>query len=304
MEDIERIKNRLDNIEGVAPILTALRNIAAGSWRLARTRLEASRAFTEELSNIARSVQPLVEGVARAPEGQEEKPHPNTGMLVIASERGLCGAFNSVLAAAAERYMEDYRAQGHQLQIMTLGARVTRHFRRQGADLLWSESLPVTTIPSLGFVQQILGNLNQQLEAGRLDRVYAVYTPYDPHAAAKPALGQVLPIVFQTPESEIETAEWSEPLLDVRPEIIYERVQRQWALVNLYRIIMESAASEQFARYRVLEGASSNCDRLIEELTQSYHVARQHAITMEMLDLVGGAGLLKPAEGQGHSEDE
>lgn len=297
MEDLEGIKSRLDNIEGVAPILMALRNIAAGTWRLARTRLEGARAFTEELGNIARALQPLLaKSQAKSRSVEEPKAHPNVAILAIASERGLCGAFNSVLSVAAENYIDEERAKGSQVQVMTLGARITRHFQKEGVPLILSESLPVTTVPALSLVQRLYRSMNEFYDSGQIDLVYAVHTPYHPYAAAKPILKQVLPIALTVPESELETATWIDPIVDVDPSLIYERVQRQWGLVNLYRIIMESAASEQAARYRVLDGASNNCTRLIDELTLAYHTARQHAITMEMLDLVGGAGLLKSPE--------
>ena len=291
MEDLERIKSRLDNIRGVAPILTALRNIAAGGWRLARVRLDAARAFSEELSNIARALLPLLPPSALR---TTDKPANKVGMLVVASERGLCGAYNTLVLEAAEGFMAEMQGEGQEVSLLTLGSRAASHFQRKGTPLLSADTLPVTTVPSLAFVQQLHGRLSRLLDEGQIDRLHMVYTPYQTRQASKPELRQMLPAEFEPSPSA--SPPWPEPIIDGDPVALYERVRSQWSVVELYRAVIESAASEQSARFRVLDGASTNCSRLIEELTLSYHAARQHAITMEMLDLVGGAGLLGSQE--------
>ena len=293
MEDIERIKQRLDNVQSVAPILTALRNIAAGSWHMARARLEAARIFGDELSAIYRALHRHLHPEALQPPAKEAAPAGRTlGILVIASERGLCGSFNSTVIEAAEQQARELGHQGYQVELLTLGARATTYFRRQGRPLLATQSLPVTTVASLAFVQRLHQQLAGLYETGALDQLYALYTPYQARAAGKPVMRPLLPIQLEQPPSPEELA--TEPIIDTDPELVYKRVLQQWSVVELYRCVMESAASEQSARYQVLDGATNNSQRLIDELTLSYHTARQHAITMEMLDLVGGAGLLKP----------
>ena len=294
MEDIERIKQRLDNVEGVAPILTALRNIAAGSWRMARTRLEAARIFSEELSNIYRALHHHLYPESRqAPATEAPSSGRTVAILVIASERGLCGGFNTSVMEMAEHHLREQSQQGYLVELFTLGARATTYFRRQGRALLATESLPVTTVAPLSFVQHLHQQLVELYESHAFDQLYALYTPYQARGASRPVLRPLLPTKLEQPSGPEE--DWPEPIIDTDPMLLYERVLQQWSVVELYRCVMESAASEQAARYQVLDGATSNCRRLIEELTLSYHTARQHAITMEMLDLVGGAGLLQSA---------
>ncbi len=295
MEDLERIKERLDNIRSVEPILTALRTISAGSWHAARTRLSAVRLFAEELSSVFRALLEHLPQEELQPAETVEQAR-RVGMLVIASERGLCGAFNSTVLEAAERYLAQQRDLGRAVELMTLGARATIHFERRGVAPLWSESLPVTSVPSLAFVQHVQRQLSAAYRAGRYDTVYVVYTPYQVRAALRPQMAQLFPARLEVPPEE--TTSWPPPLIDTDPLILYRRVLEQWSIVELYRCVIESAASEQSARFQMLDGASSNSQRLIEELTLSYHAARQHAITMEMLDLVSGAGLLHPRESE------
>jgi F-type H+-transporting ATPase subunit gamma len=288
MEDLERIKSRLDNIRSVAPILTALRNIAAGSWRLARTRLEAARVFTEELGTVLAALQSHLK---ETPKTEVTDGTKRVGLVVVASERGLCGAFNTVVLNEAADQIEAQREKGYELDIFTLGAKATRYFERQGLTPRSAHSLPVTTVPSLGLVQRLYRKLTEAYASDQYQRIDILYTPYQIREASPPMVAQILPIKVKL-SPERETA-WPEPIIDSDPRHLYEQVRTQWALTELYRYVIESAASEQSARFRVLDGASSNTERLIEELTLSYNAARQHAITMEMLDLVGGADLLK-----------
>jgi len=296
MEDLERIKERLDNIRSVEPILTALRTIAAGSWHAARTRLSAVRLFAEELSSVFRALlEHLPPEELESPQAPEQVRR--VGMLVIASERGLCGAFNSTVLEAAERYLAQQRELGRAVELMTLGARATIHFERRGIAPIWSESLPMTSVPSLAFVQHVQRRLSAAYRAGRHDIIHVVYTPYQVRAALRPQMAQLFPAKPEAPQEE--TISWPPPLIDTDPLLLYHRVLEQWSIVELYRCVIESAASEQSARFQMLDGASNSSQRLIEELTLSYHAARQHAITMEMLDLISGAGLLHPGE-SGH----
>jgi len=299
MEDLERIKDRLDNIASVEPILTALRTISAGSLRLAHSRLEAARLFAEELGLVLDAVRPhLPSGVLQP---QSRGAISTVGMLVIASERGLCGAFNTTVLEAAEGFLAEQVKLGRSVKLITLGARATTHFQRRGKAIAWSESLPMTTVAPLALTQRLSKRLSTAYNSGQFDLLYAVYTPYRLRTSLKPVMHQILPAEVKPPS--LEHPSWPPPIIDVDPMTLYERVQDQWSTIELYRCIMESAASEQSARFHVLDGASNNAQRLIEELTLSYHVARQHAITMEMLDLVGGAGLLKRAESHNPDDD-
>lgn len=288
MEDLERIKSRLDNIKALAPTLTALRNIAAGSLRLARTRLEAASVFTQELGSVLAALQ---SEKPRLPGEDKKNQSPKIGVLVIASERGLCGSFNATILTKAEKHIAAQQAAGYEVDVLTLGVKAQRYFTANQQPPARAESLPVTTVPSLALVQKLLQDLDEAYESGEYQRIDLVYTPYQVRAAPLPKAQQLVPSQIE-PDTDTK-AGWPRPIVDSDPIKLYRQVKKQWALVEFYRYVMQSAASEQSARYNVLDSASSNCDRLIEELTQSYHAARQHAINMEILDLVGGSGLLK-----------
>ncbi len=299
MEDIERIKERLDNIRGVEPIITSLRTIAAGGWRLALKRLGATRQYVEHLREVMAVLVPLVglEELQRSHVQVQPLSPRRPAVLVMASERGLCGAFNDIVLEGAERLIAQQQLQAEEVLLITLGARAESYFRARGRHLLMAQSLPVTRVAPLDLVEDLAANLTGLLDSGEVDAIQVVFSPYQGSSTTPPVMRRWLPVeAASLPNASVA---WPQPIVETEPSLLYQGAIQTWALAQLYQMVMESAASEQSARFRAMDSASSNLSRVIEELTLAYHSARQHAITMEMLDLVAGAGILRGPRGRG-----
>lgn len=299
MEDIERIKERLDNIRSVEPIITSLRTIAAGGWRLALRRLGATRQYVEHLREVLAVLVPHVgpEELQRSHVAVQPASPRRPAVLVMASERGLCGAFNDIVIEGAERLIAQQQLQAEEVLLITLGARATSYFRGRGRHLLMAESLPVTRVASLDLVQELGTNLTDLLDRGEVDAIQVVFSPYRGTSTAAPVMRRWLPVdAASLPNASVA---WPQPIIETEPSVLFQGAIQAWALAQLYEMVMESAASEQSARFRAMDSASSNLAKVIEELTLAYHSARQHAITMEMLDLVAGSGILRGPRGRG-----
>jgi len=301
VEDLERIKDRLDNIQGVEPIITSLRTIAAGGWRLALRRIEATTWYLENLSDVLGSLVPLVtpedlEGARIVRNAAPRRPL----MLVMASERGLCGAFNDTVIQGAERLIAQQQVRSDQVLLGTLGSRATAYYRSRGRPLVLSRELPVTRVASIDLVRSLAEEMLELVDAGEIDGVYTIYSPYRVGTTAEPISRLWMPIDATALPSASEA--WPPPVIESDVKLLFERTIEEWTLASLFHAVMESAASEQSARFRAMDNASGNLTRLIEELTLSYHTARQHAITMEMLDLVAGSGILRTPRGHEGTE--
>ncbi len=297
MQDIERIKERLENIRSVEPIISSLRTVAAGGWQQALRRVRASQEYVDNLSAVlAALLNQVGPGALRRGE-QATLVASGTAaprralMVVMASERGLCGAFNDMVLAGAQMLIAQQQIQSEQVAIMTLGARAEAFFRRQGRSLYATRPLPMTRVASLAMVRDLGTTLLGALYAGEFDAVYAVYSPYHSGMVAPPVSERWLPVDRASLPSRSD--EWLQPIIETDPHALLAQALEEWALVRLYQFVMESTASEQSARFRAMDNASTNLARLIDELTLTYHTARQHAITMEMLDLVAGSGILR-----------
>ena len=293
MEDIERIKERLDNIRSVEPIIASLRTIAAGGWRQALRHSAAAQAYVDQLSQVlaALFVRMPPRSMSHPALRRTQTPFRKVLMVVISSERGLCGGFNHTVLEGAERLIAQQQLESDEVVIGTLGSRGTQYFGRRKQGLYLAHPLPVTRLASLESVHEIADNLLGAFQRHEVDAVFIVYSPYKSAVTQTPVSERWLPI--DPSLLPTRSSAWPEPLIGTDAEAILETCLDEWVYSRIYQFVIESAASEQSARFRAMENATQNLQRFIEELTLSYHTARQHAITMEMLDLVGGSGVLR-----------
>ncbi len=297
MDTIERVKERLDNVKGIRPLIAALRTISAGAWNQARSRRRASEGYSRYLGEVLAATLPHI--------GTKElgrfdilaaDPSPRRAlMLVIASETGLCGAYNDTVLAGAEQIMDRQRMQSDQVLVATLGMRATRYFRSQEREVFASVPLPITRVPSLDMVRKLAMSLREAFENNEVDAIYVIYSPARAGQIASPIVERWLPIGRDMLPSE--SVSWPEPVIETDPGDLFRRTLGEWALTRLYHFVIEAATSEHSARYRAMEAASDNLESLVDELTLEYHTQRQHAITMEMLDLVAGSDILAQPKG-------
>ena len=301
MEDIERIKDRLENIQSVEPIIASLRTIAAGGWRLALKHAESAARFTENVAEVLATVAAKVssDAMLRANLSLTSSRVSRALMLVITSERGLCGSFNDIVLEGADRLIAQQRVQSDEVLVATLGGRAESYFHARNRPLLFSQPLPVTRVASYEMVRDLGSTLIEVVKRREADAVYVIYSPYRPMMTVPPVSRRWIPAdptVLPRLSGDTENGErgvWPLPIIETHPTALFERAAEEWMYARLYQYVIESAAGEQAARFRAMDAASSNLSRIIEELTLSYHTARQHTITMEMLDLVAGSGLLR-----------
>jgi len=289
MEDIEQIRERRDNIEAIEPIVTSMRTISAGSWRQALQRREASTGFGDYLRWVLSSTIHLVPQRALQSLGvrQGTEPPRRPLLVVISSQRGLCGAYNDLVARGADQLITSQAVQSDEVQVGALGGRGAAYLRRMGRQINLQWPLPTSRVATMELVNQVASDLREEMSEGTADAVYMLYSPYRAGTLAPVVSERWLPVN----ESILPrtAAEGPEIIIEGDPITLFQRTLTEWTTARLYRMVIEAAASEQAARYRAMDTASSNLARVIEELTLQYHSARQHAITMEMLDLAAGA---------------
>ncbi|MHB1319162.1 MAG: F0F1 ATP synthase subunit gamma [Anaerolineae bacterium] len=288
MQDIEEIRERRDNVEAIEPIVTSMRTVSAGSWRQALQRREASATFCRYLEWVLTVSAPNVpeRAVQRLGIRRDIQPANRPLLLVISSQRGLCGAYNDVVARGADQLITSQSLQSEEVLVAALGSRAAAQLRRMGRQIDSEWALPTSRVATTQLVNMIASELRDQITEGAVDAVYVIYSPYRSGAIAPPVAERWLPVDWsmlpRVPEDRPEVT------FEGDAEGLYERALRAWTNARLYRLVVDSAASEHAARFRAMDMASSNLARIIEELTLQYHTARQHAITMEMLDLAAG----------------
>ncbi|MGC9356916.1 MAG: F0F1 ATP synthase subunit gamma [Anaerolineae bacterium] len=300
MPNLEQIQGRLDNIRTVEPILGALRTISLGSWKASLNRQRELRPYAEQLRGMLPLLVPRLEPgpitrlwrrvwVKGRRRRSTTSPSRKVSVLIIGSERGLCSNFNERIFQRVQLYLVEERDDGAEVDLMVLGSRLHRLFARADLPLAWAESLPVTTIPPFGLAFDLTRRWLLQYEAGEVDAVDLIYNAYRGLGRFEPTVERLIP-----PEPPSATTATLPPftIIETDPLDLYTRVVEQWTAIHFYSLLLDSTAAEHSTRYQLMEGASENAERLIEELTDDLQSLRRQSITRQMQELAVGAGLL------------
>ena len=293
MASVQDIKRRVRSVQNTRKITRAMELVAAAKLRRAQTRIEAMRPYAERM-------QELMVGVARAstslrglPLLQRRDVH-KTAILPLTGDRGLAGAFNAQILREAftiERQLRGENIEPHWIVSGKKGASTLR-FRRYEIGQAWTG---FSDSPRYADAQAIAHHVAELYSKQDVDRVVVIYNHFESALTQRVVAQEVLPI----PESLLEGGddEHSQALLgdfiyEPEPEQILERLLPVYVETELYRALLESAASEQGARMTAMRNASKNAGELIDSLTLQMNRARQAEITQEILEVVAGADAL------------
>ena len=283
MEDTESLAAHRRAIEATIPLLDAMRSIAEMAYRAAQRAIMPLDAYAEQvtamLNTLAGTLEPAV---------QEKIFAGLTGsgpqaVVLVGSERGLCGAFNETLLRHAQPLLAP------DTLLICWGSRVVRTARSAGCRVDESLKLPSLRMASYAEAEQMALALLDLVDDRNVSRVRVVYDAPARGLKHSVITDQILPpapLLQLRPRSahgfvtEVKPAEDTSTLL---VQLITEHV-----LTKIYRVIIQSAVSEQLARIAAMRLASDNAHRLLEDLTTQYNVARQHAITQSLLEIMSG----------------
>jgi len=284
----ERLKARLDNVAAVEPILSALRSIALSSRLLALRRSESTARLVDELAE-------LIDQLRRASPAATEplwqrRPIKRRVLVVLGTERGLCGRLNELLAVLAERDMVQAESNGVDIQLVSLGRSAEKALRRLRRQPLQSMRLPARGLPPYELALQLSSGWLADYESSALDAVRVVHGVRRGLAGYAATATVLLPPPLE-PSGEPEPLTLP-PILEGDVATLARRALALWLCGSFYGIMLRSAVAEHTARYQLLEGAAQNAHALRDGLALELQQQRQEAITAEMQDLMAGAGLV------------
>jgi F-type H+-transporting ATPase subunit gamma len=291
MAAVQDIKRRIRSVRNTRKITRAMELVAAAKLRRAQARIEAMRPYAERM-------QELMVGVARASSSVRGLPLlqrrevRKTAILPLTGDRGLAGAFNAQIlreAFAIERGLRDEGVEPRWLVAGRKGASTLR-FRRYDVEQAWAG---FSDSPRYADAQAIAHRVAELYAKEEIDRVVVIYNHFESALTQTVVAQDVLPI----PENLLEGEDESQALLgdfiyEPEPEQILERLLPVYVETELYRALLESAASEQGARMTAMRNASKNAAELMDHLTLQMNRARQAEITQEILEVVAGADAL------------
>jgi F-type H+-transporting ATPase subunit gamma len=291
---LQDIKRRIRSVRNTRKITKAMELVAAARLRKAEERIVRMRDFADRM-------QELTAGTARAASSlrglsllQQREPN-RVAIVVLTGDRGLAGAFNGQILRRAFAVERRLRSEGSDVRWLVVGRKglSTLRFRRYELEQSWSG---FTDMPSYADAQAVAHRLAELYREEEIDRALLVYNSYVSPLVQRVTEQQVLPIseevLAREEEDERTQALLGDFIYEPEPEQILERLLPVYVETEVYRGLLESAASEHGARMTAMRNASKNAAELIDSLTLDLNRARQAEITQEILEVVAGADAL------------
>ena len=292
-ENLERAEERLHNIQTVEPILSALRTISHSSWQNARRKSRELRQYRQRLKElIAFLLAHIRQPSLPAPEATLKGANTSILML-IGSERGLCGRFHIDLAHTLETYLQQQHAKDREVSIWVLGSRLKRRLEHRELRIDWFRSSSPSGLPDFSRTYTWLRELLSQYEEGKIESVQIMYNALKDGGRVHPQTVQLIPPLLPEWRAEAPLQRWPPPIIETDPNTLYSRLIEQQLATQFLQSLLESAVAEHSTRFQLMEEATKNAERLMEELNNLVQRSRRQAITQEMEELAVGSGLLR-----------
>ena len=294
MASTQDLKRRLRSISNTRKLTRAMELVASARLRRAQQRIESMRPYADRMLELMAGTAQAA-GAVRLPLLEQRAEVKTVAIVPITGDRGLAGAFNAQILRRAFALMREAEAAGQQVRFYSSGkkAQSTIRFRRLHLEQAWTG---FSDRPTYADAQAIAHALAQAYVEGEVDRVLLVYNAFVSPLVQRVTVSEVLPIpedVLATDDEEREqTALAGDFIYEPEPEQILERLLPVYVETELYRALLESAASEQGARMTAMRNASKAAGELIDNLTLAMNRARQAEITQEILEVVAGADAL------------
>lgn len=301
MANLKTIRKRISSFKSMQKITRAMKMVAGARLNRAQQRITAMRPHAKKIGRMLADVTAAASeraGVGGEPEHpllarREEK---NVLLVVITSDRGLCGAFNTNINRFAERRLKDLQAEGKTVQLAVVGRKGRDYLTRRGAPV-WHVFAHVWDKLGPEQAEVIARKLLGPFVAAKVDSIHLVYNEFKSAMTQRVVCEPLFPLSLDTEQvSAADTgADSSKEEFDFEPskEAVLEQLVPTYVEVSILRALYESMASELGARMTAMDSATKNATELIDRLTLQYNRARQAAITTELMEIIGGANALK-----------
>jgi F-type H+-transporting ATPase subunit gamma len=285
MPSLKDVKLQIAGVGKTKQITRAMGMVASAKLRGAQNRIERFRPYAEKFSDMLGELAARTEGAAHPLLQVHE--HVRTAVIVLlSSDRGLCGGFNVNLITAALTLAKTREAEGLTVQFICVGRKGRDAVRKTSYEILESYGDVMGTF-DFRLAARLGGKVSQLYESGEADEVYLVYSEFAGMTRQIPTRMTLLPVVSTADKDEPAAA--AECLYEPEVGTLLAELLPRYVNVQIYRGLLDNSASENAARMASMDNATRNCDELTNSLTLLYNKTRQAAITNELIDIVGGA---------------
>ena len=285
MATLKEIRKRVSSVQNIQQITKAMKMVSAARLRRAQEAALAARPYAEKLEAVLQNL--AAQGEELAHPFLAERAENNTTLIVMTSDRGLCGGFNSSLIREAEAFMRQRAEQ--KVSLILVGRRAYDHFKRRDVAIA-EEHINLYGRLSADLAHDIGRRVGEQFLGGGTDSFYVLYAKFRSALVQVPTLDKILPIA-STPQTEDQGA--LDYLYEPAPQTLLASLLERYIDMLIYRAMLESVASEHGARMTAMDNATSNAVEMIDRLTLDMNRARQAGITRELLEIVATGESLK-----------
>lgn len=276
MATLRQLRTRISSITNIQSVTNAMQLVAAARMRRAQELILAARPYAQQLDRVLQRLSGNIGSLSHP--FLTERPVVKTAFIVLTSDRGLCGGFN---ANSCRMAFDEVQADDG---VIAVGRKGRSFFRARNVDLL-SDYEDVFRELSFSSAAAIAEDAKNRFLTGEVDRVMLVYNEFVSVAQQQPVAEQLLPIV----PKESEEIGGGQYLFEPSPEVLLETLIPRHVNFQVWRALLESNAGEQAARMRAMDNATKNAGDVLEELTREMNKERQSSITLELMDIIGGA---------------
>ena len=291
MANLKELKNRIASVKNTRKITKAMQMVAAAKLRRAQEAAEQSRPYTTRFNAVMAGLAVSVGGSGSAP-----KLLSGTGddavqlMVVMTSERGLCGGFNSNIVKLAKAHAKALKAAGKTVKILTVGKKGRDQMKREYGDL-YVGHVDLTEVKRIGYTdaQGIAKDVLTRFDAGEFDVATIFYAKFVNVVSQIPTAQQIIPASFEAADDD-----GASTLYDYEPseEAILADLLPRGVATSIFSALLENGASEQGARMSAMDNATRNAGEMVDKLTIQYNRSRQAVITNELIEIISGAEAL------------
>ena len=284
MAGSKEIRTKIKSVENTRKITKAMEMVAASKMRKAQDRMRASRPYAEKIRNVA----------AHLSFANPEYKHPylikrdvvkNVGLIVVSSDKGLCGGLNTNMLRLSVNQMKNWETEGKAITVSAIGNKGFSFMNRVGANV----KSHITGLGDVPHLETLIGTIKVMLdayEAGEIDQLYISYTKFINTMKQEPVMEQLLPLTGEKLGSP--TGHW-DYIYEPEAKPVVDQLMMRYVESLVYNAVAENMASEQSSRMVAMKSASDNAKQVIGDLKLVYNKARQAAITKEISEIVGGA---------------
>jgi F-type H+-transporting ATPase subunit gamma len=284
MPGTKEIRMKIRSVQNTRKITKAMEMVAASKMRKAQERMRHARPYGEKIRNVAAHISHATPEY-RHPFLVDRDSVKRVGIIVVTTDKGLCGALNTNLLRMVLVEYKAWQAQGEEIDVCALGSRGLGFMQRLGANVV-SQAVQLGDYPHM---DRLIGAIKVMLDgymSDRFDRLMIAYNRFINTMKQEPVIEQLLPLAGErlgAPETV-----W-DYIYEPEARVVLDQVMTRYIEALIYQAVAENMASEQSARMVAMKAASDNADTLIDELTLIYNKNRQAGITKEISEIVGGA---------------